>query len=87
MKSLRGSLYAIVSSATFGLIPLFSIPLLASGMRSAEILFYRMVFAAVIIGEVIFRRVRGNFAFTLATVAFGAIIYYLVLQVVLLPTF
>ena len=39
--------------------------------------------AAVIIGEVIFRRVRGNFAFTLATVAFGAIIYYLVLQVVL----
>ena len=50
MKSLRGSLYAIVSSATFGLIPLFSIPLLASGMRSAEILFYRMVFAAVIIG-------------------------------------
>ncbi|HJA92860.1 MAG TPA: ABC transporter permease [Candidatus Eisenbergiella merdipullorum] len=39
--------------------------------------------AAVIIGEVIFRRVRGNFAFTLATVGFGAIIYYLVLQVVL----
>ena len=39
--------------------------------------------AAVIIGEVIFRRVRGNFAFTLTTVAFGAIIYYLVLQVVL----
>ena len=29
--------------------------------------------AAVIIGEVIFRRVRGNFAFTLATVAFLAI--------------
>ena len=39
--------------------------------------------AAVIIGEVVFGRIRGNFAFRLASVAFGAIIYYLVLQVVL----
>ncbi len=39
--------------------------------------------AAVIIGEVVFGRVRGNFAFKLVSVAFGAIIYYLVIQVVL----
>lgn len=39
--------------------------------------------AAVIIGEVIFGRVRGNFAFSLFAVALGAIIYYLVIQVVL----
>lgn len=39
--------------------------------------------AAVIIGQVLFGKLRGNFAFTLLTVVFGAIIYYLVLQVVL----
>ena len=39
--------------------------------------------AAVIIGEVIFSRVRGNFAFKLFSAALGAIIYYIVLQVVL----
>ncbi len=39
--------------------------------------------AAVIIGEVVFGKIRGNFAFKLLSVAFGAIIYYLVLQVVL----
>ncbi len=39
--------------------------------------------AAVIIGEVVFGRVRGNFAFKLVSVALGAIIYYLVIQVVL----
>ena len=31
MNNLRGVLYAVVSSATFGLIPLFSIPLLQGG--------------------------------------------------------
>lgn len=39
--------------------------------------------AAVIIGEVVFGKIRGNFAFKLLSVALGAIIYYLVLQVVL----
>ena len=39
--------------------------------------------AAVIIGEVIFGKISVNFAFKLLSVALGAIIYYLVLQVVL----
>ncbi len=39
--------------------------------------------AAVIIGEVAFGRICSNFAFRLISVALGAIIYYLVLQVVL----
>lgn len=39
--------------------------------------------AAVIIGEVVFGKIHGNFAFRLVSVALGAIIYYLVLQVVL----
>ena len=39
--------------------------------------------AAVIIGEVAFGKISQNFGFKLFSVAFGAIIYYLVLQVVL----
>ena len=39
--------------------------------------------AAVIIGKVIFGKISGNFAFKLLSVALGAIVYYLVLQVVL----
>ncbi len=39
--------------------------------------------AAVIIGEAVFSRIFRNFALTLLSVAFGAIIYYLVLQVVI----
>lgn len=50
MKSVKGIFYALVSSSSFGLIPLFSIPLLGAGMDTYSILFYRMGFAAVIIG-------------------------------------
>ncbi|MCD8097350.1 MAG: ABC transporter permease [Lachnospiraceae bacterium] len=39
--------------------------------------------AAVIIGEAIFGKIFRNFALTLLSVAFGSIIYYLVLQVVI----
>ncbi len=39
--------------------------------------------AAVIIGEVVFGKIFGNFALRLCSVVLGAIIYYLVLQIVL----
>ncbi|MCJ7834628.1 ABC transporter permease [Cuneatibacter sp. NSJ-177] len=39
--------------------------------------------AAVIIGQVVFGKISGNFAFKLLSVALGAILYYLVLQIVL----
>ncbi len=39
--------------------------------------------AAVIISQVLFGKIQSNFAFKLAFVAFGGVIYYLVLQVVL----
>ena len=39
--------------------------------------------AAVIIGEAIFGRIFRNFALTLLSIAFGSVIYYLVLQVVI----
>ncbi|MFI3201607.1 MAG: ABC transporter permease [Eubacteriales bacterium] len=39
--------------------------------------------AAVIIGQVVFKRIKGNFAFKLVAVSCGAIIYYMVIQVVI----
>ena len=39
--------------------------------------------AAVIIAQVLFGKIHGNFAFKLLSVALGGVIYYLVLQVVL----
>ncbi len=39
--------------------------------------------AAVIIGEVVFGKISRNFAFKLLSVSLGAIIYYLVIQIVL----
>ena len=55
MNNLRGVLYAVVSSATFGLIPLFSIPLLQGGMSSPAILFYRFGLAAAMMGLIALR--------------------------------
>ena len=40
--------------------------------------------AAVIIGEVVFKKIKHNFAGTLAFVTLGAVIYYIVLQITLL---
>ena len=39
--------------------------------------------ASVIIGEVVFKKIRTNFAGTLTFVVFGAIIYYIVIQITL----
>ena len=52
ISNIKGVLYAVVSSATFGLIPLFSIPLLHAGMASPTILFYRMLLSAAIMAAV-----------------------------------
>ncbi len=52
-KYLYGVLYAVISSATFGLIPLFSIPLLESGMSSQTVLCYRFLFAALLMGGIV----------------------------------
>ena len=41
----KGNFYAIVSSATFGLIPLFSLGPLRNGMGGSSILFYRCAIA------------------------------------------
>ncbi|MBO7561257.1 MAG: DMT family transporter [Bacteroidales bacterium] len=46
MRKFRGLLLAMLASATFGFIPLFSIPLLRSGVDLDSVCFYRFAFAA-----------------------------------------
>lgn len=46
MERFKGIACALISSATFGLIPLFTIPLMAEGMTESSILFYRFLFSA-----------------------------------------
>lgn len=46
MKKFQGVLLALVSSATFGFIPLFSIPLLESGIELPSVCFYRFALAS-----------------------------------------
>lgn len=50
MNNLKGFFYGIVTSVTFGLIPLFTLPLMAKGMVFDSILFYRFVIATIALG-------------------------------------
>lgn len=47
MNNFKGFAFGIGTSATFGLIPLFTLPLMAKGMQFDSILFYRFLFAAL----------------------------------------
>lgn len=46
-SSTSGILSAVISSVTYGLIPLFSIPLLKKGLHFDSVLFYRFLLAAL----------------------------------------
>lgn len=48
-----GFVLGLVSSATFGLIPLFSLPLLHAGFSAATTLFYRFAIAALSLGIIL----------------------------------
>ena len=50
MNSIKGLMYGIVTSVTFGLIPLFTLPLMKEGMSLDSILLYRFLFATIALG-------------------------------------
>jgi drug/metabolite transporter (DMT)-like permease len=52
MKRFHGFIYGLLSSASFGLIPLFTIPLMHEGMNFESILFYRFLLATVTIAVI-----------------------------------
>lgn len=49
-SKLKGFLYGLATSVTFGLIPLFTLPLMHKGLQSDSILFYRFVTATLALG-------------------------------------
>ncbi|MEG6503517.1 MULTISPECIES: DMT family transporter [unclassified Desulfovibrio] len=51
-----GFFYSMLSSAAFGLIPLFSLPLMARGLSPATVLFYRFFIASIVLGILILLR-------------------------------
>lgn len=56
MSRLKGLLYALISSSTFGLIPLFLIPTLREGMCLDSVLVYRFGLSAIFIWLVLWRK-------------------------------
>lgn len=48
-STLKGFLYGILSSSTFGLIPLFTLPVIAEGLQFPSILMYRFVIACAVL--------------------------------------
>lgn len=59
-NSIKGILFALISSGTFGLVPLFSLPLMVPSLRPEgvlaigvpTILFYRFLFSSITMGAV-----------------------------------
>lgn len=56
MSKLNGILWGMLSGASFGLIPLFTIPLMSEGFTTDSILFYRFAFSALILGVLLLAR-------------------------------
>lgn len=53
MSKFSGIIYAMLSSAAFGLIPLFTLPLIESGMHTPSVIFYRMLFSVIMLAVLI----------------------------------
>lgn len=52
----KGYIAGLLSSATFGLIPLFTVPLMREGMETETILIYRFGFATLLVALVMLQK-------------------------------
>lgn len=71
VRGTSGVICAVLSSATFGMIPLFSVPLLDAGLASSSILCYRFLLATVMMAFVMF--ISGR-EFKLHRATFGIVL-------------
>ena len=55
----KGYLLAIIAAATYGMNPLFALPLYADGMNPDSVLFFRYLFAIPLVGAMLKTR-RGS---------------------------
>ena len=49
MNRFRGFFFGMLASSAFGLLPLFTLPIMAGGMTTDNILTYRMFFASMLV--------------------------------------
>lgn len=50
MNQLKGLVYAVISSSTFGLIPFFALPVLGAGVGLNSLMFYRFAISSLVLG-------------------------------------
>ena len=55
-KNIKGVLFGVIASIAYGMNPLFSLPLYAEGMNPDSVLFYRFIFAALLLGGILMLR-------------------------------
>ena len=84
----KGVIYAVLSSITFGLIPLFTVPLLRVGIGAETILFYRFMFAALMmVGVVWLKHYDMKISFSQLKVVFGLSVLYAITAILLIESY
>lgn len=76
MNKFKGFLYGIVASSTFGLLPLFTLPVMGEGLATFSILSYRMLFASILVA-VLMLIGRVSFATNLKELRWFAVLGFL----------
>ena len=76
MNKFKGFLYGIVASSTFGLLPLFTLPVMGEGLTTFSILSYRMLFASILVA-VLMLIGRVSFATNLKDLRWFAVLGFL----------
>lgn len=76
MNKFKGFLYGIVASSTFGLLPLFTLPVMEEGLTTFSILSYRMLFASILVA-VLMLIGRVSFATNLKELRWFAVLGFL----------
>lgn len=76
MNKFKGFLYGIVASSTFGLLPLFTLPVMGEGLTTFSILSYRMLFASILVA-VLMLIGRVSFATNLKELRWFAVLGFL----------
>ncbi len=76
MNKFKGFLYGIVASSTFGLLPLFTLPVMGEGLTTFSVLSYRMLFASILVA-VLMLIGRVSFATNLKELRWFAVLGFL----------
>lgn len=76
MNKFKGFLYGIVASSTFGLLPLFTLPVMGEGLTTFSILSYRMLLASILVA-VLMLIGRVSFATNLKELRWFAVLGFL----------